>query len=66
MKPNYPLPFIKNNKVAGLYLDKKYLLQNIDELDFEFKDKTLNSTIKMLKDPEDDHYKVCSIVRFTE
>jgi len=62
-------PFIKENKVKGLWVDKKYLL-NIDELDFEFKDKTLESTIKLLKDPmrEDymEHYTVCSISRFTE
>ena len=42
------------------------MLPNNDELDFEFKDKTLNSTIKMLKHPKKDEYMVFSIVRFTE
>ena len=42
------------------------MIPNIDELDFEFKDKTLESTIKMLKDPRYEDYVVCSINRFTE
>ena len=43
------------------------MLPNINELNFEFKDKNLESTIKMLKDPNDDEdYVVCSINRFTE
>ena len=61
--------FVKNDKIEGVMvggLNGKYLLPDFDNLDFEFKDKTLKSTIKIFTDPESQDYNVLSINRFTE
>ena len=59
---------ISEGKIDGLlvFSDSFYKLPKYENLDYEFKDKTFKSTIKMLKNPKNEKYGFMSINRFTD